>query len=115
MMISQQDVFDVPAAQATILTVREVSSYQRTFAFRNLTTASTLSIIIEYSDDGGASWDTAVLTFTVTPGSTVVKNVASTITGILRVRASGGGEDRDVLVGYSRVYETSALWTDPTL
>jgi hypothetical protein len=115
MLIAQSDVFDVTVAQGTVLTVREANSYQRTFQFHNITVGSTISIVVEYSNDGGTTWADAVTTFNVLPGIISVQNVSAAFTGILRVRASGGGNDRDLIIGYSRVYDSTTLWTDPTL
>ena len=115
MLVSQSDIFDVPAAQATVLTIREVASRQRTLFFENLTTADTLTILVEYSTDGGSTWMMAVTSFDLDPGEIEVKNVLAAYTGILRVRASGGGEDRDLSIGYSRTFGHTVTWTNPIL
>lgn len=117
MIVSQTEVIDVPASLATVLQDREVSSYQRTFFFRNLSD-STITLVIHESDDGGNSWDTVDTSFTLGPagaGEDVeVKNVTSS--NILRVQASGGGADRDLYLGLVRIYlDSTKVWTRPTL
>lgn len=120
MIVTQSDSFDVPAAQATILQLRETNSYQRTLLFRNLT-ASDLSCQIEHSADGGTTWvviDTAFTISAIGGGSEVaIKNISSTYAGsILRVRASGGGDDRDLQIHFTRMYlDTAHVWSSPVL
>ena len=114
MFAMQSDVFDVPTAAASILQDRATSSYQRTLVFHNLS-AGTLAITTQYSAAGGEAW-TDIETFNLAAGAMVVKNV--TRTEILRVRASGGGDDRDLAVALFRVdldARAEKLWTTPRL
>ena len=113
MLCTQSDTFDVPVALATILQIREINSYQRTLFFQNIST-STLAIQIEESADGGTTWeliDTAFNLGTVGSGSDIaIKNIDSG--NILRVRASGGGNDRDVSISFARMYlSENNIWT----
>ena len=119
MLASQSDVFDIASGTVTVLTVRESNTLQRTFYFKNLT-ASELSVSIESSLDGGGTWSVIDTAFTVgAQGSAtecVVKDVTSD--GILRVRASGGGDDRDVYIAYTRILDAGtvgAVWCKPVL
>jgi len=110
-----QDVIDVPLALTTVLQVRETSSLQRSFMFQNLT-ASVISVRIEYSADGGATWTLIDTAFDVgiEGGGTdvIVKNIIQN--NILRVRASGGGDDRDMSIGLARAYlSTTDVWGLP--
>lgn len=115
MIATQGDVFDVPVALGTILTIREPASYQRSLYFRNIS-SNTLAVQIEESDDGGSSWSIVGTAFSLGAGIILVKEVAATVTGILRIRASGGGDDRDLHLEYSRAYDdTSHIWASPTL
>jgi len=110
MLVSQTVILDVPLAEGTIVTIPDVSPYQRTFYFRNLT-SSVLTITIQESADGGATWIDYAAAFTVGifggGADVVVKNVVST--GILRLRASGGGNDRDLYLGLTRFYLATGL------
>jgi len=117
MINTQTDVFDVPVAVGTILTVRETNAYDRTFVFRNLTAAQTLNIEVQNSDDGGTTWDTAVAAFNLLPGIMIVKTVVgATYANILRVRASGGGADRDLYLALQRPYlDAAKVWSSPVL
>jgi len=117
MLVTQTEVFNVPAALDTILQLREVNSYQRTFYFKNLSD-STLTLVIQESDDGGNTWEDLVSAFTVGAagaGSDVeVKNVTSS--NILRVQASGGGNDRDLYISSARFYlDSNHVWARPLL
>ena len=115
MNVTQGQVFDVPASLSTIVTIRENSSgYQRSLAFQNLTTDS-LSIQIEVSNDGGSNWSLVGTAFTLGSLTLVAKEIAASYTNILRVRASGGGDDRDLVITYFRIFADGNTWTDPTL
>ena len=115
MVVTQSDLLDVPASQGTVLTIREGSSYQRTFCFTNRS-AVTLAIQIEESLDGGATWSVIGTAFSLGAGLLVVKEIPATSTGILRVRASGGGNDRDLDVTYFRCFDDGGhVWTNPLL
>ena len=115
MLTFRTDVLDVPNALATILQDSETSVLQRTFIFRNLT-ASELTLTLQESADGGATWSNVGTAFIVDVagggGDILVKNVASA--NILRVRGQGGGGDRDLEVALvSAALDTSHIWTNP--
>ena len=115
MIITQDDVLDVPVALATILTMREGSSYQRSLYFHNLS-SGTISIQIQSSNDGGTVWSLVGTAFSLTTGLLIVKEVAAAVTGILRIQASGGGDDRDLHIAYSRIFDdTGHVWVAPVL
>lgn len=115
MLVTQSDVLDVPVSLSTILTMRESSTYQRSLFLRNLS-ASTLGIQIESSLDGGTTWALVGTAFSLAAGELIVKEVAASVTGILRIRASGGGDDRDLEVAYARIFDdTGHTWVAPVL
>lgn len=114
MYVTQSQTFDVPVSLSTIVTIREGNTLQRSLFFQNLTT-DTLAIQIEHSSDGGATWALVGTAFSLGSLAQVVKEIASTYTNILRIRASGGGDDRDLYIAYSRAFSDGATWTDPTL
>jgi len=115
MLCTQSDVLDVPVSLSTILTMRESSTYQRSLFMRNLGT-TTLGIQIESSLDGGTTWAIVGTAFSLASGELIVKEIAATVTGILRVRASGGGDDRDLEVAYARIFnDTGHTWVAPVL
>jgi len=115
MQVTLSDVFDVPVIAGTIFTFRGGAAYDRIFSFRNLTANSTLAILIEHSADGGTTWTTAVASFNLTPGVLAEKTVASTLSGILRITASGGEDDRDLMLGLNYILGFGNIWTNPTL
>ena len=113
MLTSQQDTFDVPTGLTTLLTIRAAGiGYERSFYLQNLT-ADDLACQISYSNDGGNSWTTIATAFTITAMTQTVFTVDADITGILRVQASGGGNDRDLVIGYTRLLNSTAIWIDP--
>ena len=114
MLITQSDIMDVPASLSTIVTLRENNSWGRSLYFENKYSAS-LSIQIETSGDGGATWALIGTAFALAAAAKIVKEVTAAYPNILRVRASGGGEDRDLYIGYARMFATTNTWTDPTL
>jgi len=114
MLITQTDILDVPSTLSTIVTLRENNSWGRSLYFENRYSAS-LSIQIETSADGGSTWSLVGTAFALAAGDKIAKEVSAVYPNILRVRASGGGEDRDLYLGYSRMFATTGTWTDPTL
>jgi hypothetical protein len=106
---------NVPVSLATILTIRENSAgYQRSLFFENIS-SDTLSIQIQESTDGGATWVLIGTAFSLAAAAKIVKEISSANSNILRIQASGGGDDRDLSIGYSRLFANTATWTDPTL
>jgi hypothetical protein len=115
MLATQSDVLDVPVSLSTILAIREGNSYQRSLFLRNLS-SSTLGVQIETSNDGGTTWAVVGTAFSLAAGELIVKEVAASVTGILRIRASGGGDDRDLEVAYARIFnDTGHTWVAPVL
>lgn len=117
MLTTQSDIFAVPAALGIILQIREVSSgIQRTLLLQNLS-SSDLTVQIEESADGGSTWSIIDSAFTVgaAGGADIaIKSIDSA--NILRVRASGGGDDRDLYITYTRMHEgCPAIWTNASL
>lgn len=113
MLVTQGDVFDITSGLMTALTIRENNTYQRVLFFRNLS-SSALSLQIEHSADGGSSWSVVGAGFTLAAGALVVKDIASTYANILRIRASGGGDDRDLEIQYARIFnDTDHIWITP--
>jgi hypothetical protein len=106
MLIPQAGLYDVPAAESTLFTLREDNSYARVLFFENLMD-DTLSFRIEKSLDGGAHWTTIGTTFDVGAVGSGTEVVSKYIVdaGILRVRGSGGNTDRDALVTLARYYK----------
>lgn len=107
MIVTTTSVVDVPAAAGTLLTDQDSPAAQRTFVFKNLNDPDdlalvTLSLLIEESSDGGATWETNTVAFNVEAGTVEIKNVIST--NILRVRGSGGTDDRDLEFSLVKIY-----------
>ena len=110
MLDVRSDIFDVPLAVGTILTDREANSYQRTFLFHNKG-VDTLTLDIEDSVDG-VTWATVDVSFTLAAGVAAIKNVASA--NILRVRGSGGGDDRDLVITLVNFnLDGNQIWMSP--
>lgn len=117
MLATQAEVLDVPVGLTTVLQIRESSPFPRVLFFRNLTDA-TIAATVEKSTDGGTTWSTVVASFNVGAIGSGTEVVAQTITAtdILRVRASGGGDDRDLMVGFCRmILDSGDIWTAPVL
>jgi len=114
MLITQTDIFDVPASLSTVVNIRENNSLERSLFFDNKSSA-TLSIQIETSADGGTTWSLVGTAFSLTAGSQTVKEIAASYPNQLRIRASGGGDDRDLYIGYARLFSNTSSWTNPTL
>lgn len=117
MLVTMIDLFDVPAALGTLLTFREANSYAKFFGFRNWT-ASAIAVRIEETPDGGTTWNLVGTQFdvgAVGSGTDIItKHITST--NMLRIRGSGGGNDRDLEIGVSRVYkDTARSWPSPIL
>lgn len=115
MLCTQSALFDIPVGLSTVLQIRETNSYQRMLSFQNHT-SSELSIQIEESSDGGATWSVVGTAFVVgalgSASEIVVKSISST--NILRVRCSGGGDDRDLTISYARLYaDATNMWSSP--
>jgi len=114
MLICQSDVFDIPASLTTVLNIRENNAYQRSLYFKNLLGSDTLAFQIETSADGGSTWTLIDTAFSLAAGAIVVKEI--TASNILRVRASGGGTDRDVYIAYARIIaDDDHEWVSPAL
>jgi len=118
MLTVQKDWFDVPVASATVLQDREDSDYTRVLFFENMT-ASTISVTIQKSTDGGTTWSVVGVVFNlgaVGSGTEVAVKTVPAASGIIRVLASGGANDRDVVISMVRYYlDTSKVWTKPIL
>ena len=118
MLCSQSDTFDVPVALSTILQLRETNSFQRTLVLQNLT-ASDIAAQIERSADGGSTWALIGTAFTVGAvggGSDVqIQNISATYaSNIIRIRCSGGGNDRDLNISFMRMYlDATHIWSSP--
>lgn len=113
MLVQQVDVFPVTLAESVVLTIRESNTFSRFLYFRNLTTA-TLSIKVEKSDDGGATWTTDIASFDL--DSDDIANKVSTATGLLRIKASGIADDRGLSIGYVRQYlDAQHIWGSPLI
>jgi len=119
MLVSQSQRLSVPSSVGTILQVRETSSYQRTFYFRNWS-ASVISL--QFQELVGSSWVDLGTDFDLGVaggGSDVaVQNIVSTAQ--LRVRGSGGsgsyGSDREIDVYYARFYyDADSYWDSPVV
>jgi len=112
MFVHQVDVVPVTTAVGTVLTIRETNTGTRLFQFKNLA-SSTLSILLEYSADGGSTWSTDVSSFDLPAGDVISK--VSTRTEVLRVRVSGATDPQGLMIGYSRTYDDSSyIWSKPT-
>lgn len=113
MIVTQSDVLATSLAAATWLTIRESNTYNRVLSFKNLTN-STLSIKIQTSADGGATWTDHVNTFELAIGEMIAK--VATATGLLRVVGSGETNTRGILVSYTRYYlDSLAVWQAPVV
>lgn len=113
MLVTQSNVIDVPIALSTIVQIQENNAYQRSLYFKNLTT-STIAIQIETSADSGETWSLIEAAFSLAAGTIAVKEIDSL--NILRIRASGGGDDRDLYVAYARMFDDSDnIWQKPLL
>jgi len=117
MICTRSEILDVPVAVATVLQDRESSSYQRTLILRNLT-ALVLTMTLQESSDGGATWTDIDTPFTIGVAGggadVVVVNIDST--NILRLRGQGGGDDRDLEAGMVSIHsDASGIWTAPTV
>ena len=117
------DIVDIPAAEGTILQNREASSYPRILTLRNLTTLDTISFKIQESADGGTTWSdltlsdgTKQITLDAAGSGDDVCVERFSSANPLRIRASGGGNDRDLEVSLERVYDdASHVWGSPVL
>jgi len=114
MFVAQTDILNVPAASGTIMQNNEVSGYERSFIFRNLT-ANVMSFKIQESDDG-AAWVNVDTIFDLGPrdlgSDLVIRHVTSK--KLLRVVGAGGGDDRDLLFTLTRVYvDALHVWSSP--
>ena len=89
-------ILDVPLAAATVLQLRYTNAYNRTLTFRNLT-ASTLSVTVQEYISG--AWTTIGTAFDVgvKGGGTDIVTKLITSANQLRIQASGGADDRDML------------------
>ena len=117
MITLRTDILDVPVAKTVILVNQESNTYQRTLTFRNLT-ATPITLYLETSVDGGATWTDIVVAFVIGAAGlgadVVIKNVV--VTDPIRVQAQGGGVDRDLQVSLLSVYLDAAhIWTTPAL
>jgi hypothetical protein len=113
-LVTQSDVFDIPMSLSVVLNIRENNTYQRSLYFKNLLGADTLAFQIETSADGGSTWTLIDTAFSVAGGEIVVKEI--TAPNILRVRASGGGNDRDAYIAYARFIEDEDHeWVTPAI
>lgn len=117
MLVSQSDTFGVPATVNTIVTIREVNSYNRVLYLKNLT-VNAITIQIQRSADGGNTWDDvgSAISLGAAGGGADVEFVNVSDGNILRVRGSGGGNDRDLYLTYTRFYlDSDRVWTTPLL
>ena len=118
MLITQTRVFDVPTAIGTIVTLREINSYNRMMYFENLG-ANTLAVQVQQSTDGGNTWALIDTAFNIGPKGGGADIITKQITSgnILRVQASGGGDDRDLYFGFTRMMADgdSPTWVPPVM
>ncbi|GAG62151.1 unnamed protein product [marine sediment metagenome] len=113
MIVTQTDTLPTTLAESTVLTFREVNSYNRMISFENLTTSS-LSFKVEYSADGGATWNSLITSFTVTAGANVVKTTENG--NILRILGSGVTDSRGVMISYTRFFlDATHIWSSPVV
>ena len=111
MMVTQTDVFSVPARKGTMLTVAETGAASRTFAFTNRKGAA-ITVSMEESADG-VTWSALGSPFAVGPvgctTATVVKDTDSP--NRLRIRASGGQNYGELDLTYMRVKDSQQIWS----
>ena len=117
MITLRSDILAVPVAKTVILQNREANTYQRTFVFRNVT-AAPLTLYLEKSTDGGATWIPIGVGFVVGVAGlgldVVVKNVIDP--SLIQVQGQGGGNDRDLQVSLMTVYlDALRIWPSPVL
>lgn len=113
MLVTQSNVIDVPTALSTIVQIQENNAYQRSLFFKNLSSSS-IAIQIETSADSGETWSLVESAFSLAGGAIIAKEI--TALNILRIRASGGGDDRDLYVAYARMFDDSDnIWQKPLI
>jgi hypothetical protein len=101
----QTKVFDVPAAQGNIFTIIDDLGTPRVVSLLNRS-SSVLTCQYEYSDDGGQTWSDLGAAFDLDPtgsGGSELDVQKITQAGRLRLKASGGASDGELLVGVNRV------------
>lgn len=115
MIVTQTTTFNIPAIKAVILTIRETNGYNRIFFFKNFSVA-TLSFWIEKSLDGGTTWTVVGSSFNLEEADVAIKDILE-LGSILRVQASGGADDKEVEITYSRYYEdvNPKIWVKPAI
>lgn len=116
MIAVQTGIFAVPLGEGTVLTIREENTYIRLFTFQNLN-VGVLSFKIQYSADGGTTWNTVGSSFNVNPAPNNLEVVAipATTTNILRIRGSGGAAGNDVEISFARVEAVGTTWISPNI
>ena len=120
MIVEVSDIFDCPVAEGTVMQVRASGVFPRTFILRNLT-ASTPSYKIQ--EDLAGTWTdltlsdgTKQITLGAADSGTDVRVERITSANLLRVRMSGGTNDRDIELSLTRVYDDSnSIWGSPLL
>lgn len=116
MLVTQTVELDVPSSEDTVLQIRETSSYQRTFYLENLSTSETISIIIQKSSDG-STWTDVFTSFDLGPVGSGTEIATKNVTDSdqLRIRASGGANDKELKLSYCRYYNDTAphIWFTP--
>ena len=115
MYSSQGNVFEIAAVEATIFTLVDDLSTPRAVLLHNMG-AYTLTCQYQYSTDGGGSWTNLAAAFSLgAAGSGDELDVLKiTQSGRIRLKASGGGGDRDLSVLVVRA-STSTLTTFPLI
>lgn len=112
MLVTSQDVHDITAVEMTVITLEEMNPYPKIFIFENLT-AVTLAAKIQESSDGGNTYEDIGSAFNIGPAGrgSEVETRYITSSNLLRVRAAGGGNDRDLLLSIGRYYKSGpATW-----
>jgi len=117
MITLRTEVLDVPAIKSVLLQNRESNTYQRTLTLRNLT-ASALTLYLETSTDGGATWSDIEAAFVIGAAGggadVLIKNIA--VANMIRLQGQGGGDDRDLQVSLLSAYlDTAHIWPTPAL
>lgn len=115
MIATQTAVIAVPAAVSDILTIRETNSYSRSFCLRNL---SDNTLAFQFQEYTASGWKDLGDPFNLGAAGTTTDSVVKLIssTNPLRIRASGGDNDRDLEVSYTRLYDSDTFtWVLPYL
>jgi len=110
MLVVRNAIFDVPTTEGTVFTVMDANPWTRTAILHNRGSTLTLTLQLQLSTDGGATWSDYGDEFTmgIDGSGTEVATKTMIGTGMFRLRGSGGANNQELEISLAEFVVTAS-------